>query len=315
MMEKMLKQGGHALRSAYPWVPRLERILRECATFYGGPSKYILASDYSGQHKTSSHIVYSFALLDLNLGPWVPIRRMVRDTYLGDGRRISFKGMNDRKQRTALIPFLEAAEYLSGCIISIAFDKRLQTLQASPALMQSGLLRGNWKAASAQDMFVKALLAATILARWVPVGADIYWLSDRDSSLANDDLADDLHLVTAKLYGMLTSGNPKPPFTKNSEFFLGTPEAWVDPLVAEDLIALSDLSAGMVTEVVSSISEKHPSKLMSKKGVVLHNKEFKEKVETIKDWYWHQSASMEKTCVVADLHDSTAHMYRLDSWR
>ncbi len=161
-------------------------------------------------------------------------------------------------------------------------------------------------------MIIKALMASSVISRWVPHGADIYWLSDRDSSLANETLADDLHVVTSKLYNLLTIGSEQPVVKGKSEFFLGTPEAWSDPLVAEDLIALSDLSAGMVAEIVSLISKAHPSKLLSNKRVAVQDHELKEKVATISDWYWHRSSSLEKTCVIADLHGEKVHMYRLD---
>lgn len=310
---EMLKEGGRTLRLGLPWLPRLEQILRECSTFAATEGQYILASDYSGHHKTSSHFVYSFSLLDANLGPWMRLRNTLRQNYLNDSRRISFKGMNDARQRAALNPFLEAAEWLRGCIVSVAFDKRMEALRPTKSLLSSGLLAGNWKVAPAHDMFIKALIASSILGRWVPRGADIYWLSDRDSSLANDALADDMHMTTANLYNLLTFENQNSVTTGSPEFFLGTPEAWIEPLVAEDLIALSDLSAGMVAEMVSSIYQTYPSRLLSKMGVVMQDFELNRKVDIISDWYWHRSSSFEKTCVVADVHDKKVHMYRLDT--
>jgi hypothetical protein len=44
--------------------------------------------------------------------PWQIERLRIRQRYLPDGRRISFKGLNDVKKQQALIPFLEATD---GC--------------------------------------------------------------------------------------------------------------------------------------------------------------------------------------------------------
>jgi hypothetical protein len=45
---------------------------------------------------------------------------------------MSFKKMNDAQRRRALIPFLEAAEYLEGHVVVVAVTKQLGQMSTRP---------------------------------------------------------------------------------------------------------------------------------------------------------------------------------------
>ena len=65
----------------------------------------IVASDYSGQHKEATHEAYSFVVTtDEALNDWLPSLRAFRQQWLPDGRRISFKKLNEplRQRRYGL---------------------------------------------------------------------------------------------------------------------------------------------------------------------------------------------------------------------
>ena len=67
----------------------------------------VLASDYSGQHKSSDFEIFTFLVSDyVFLGLWDKLRSEVRKRFLPDGRRMAFKSLNDKVKRRALAPFL-----------------------------------------------------------------------------------------------------------------------------------------------------------------------------------------------------------------
>src|SRR5260370_41745081 len=73
----------------------------------------IVASDYSGQHKEATHEAYSFLVTtDEALNDWLPSLGAFRQRWLPDGRRISFKKLNEPLRQRALWPFLDTATTL-----------------------------------------------------------------------------------------------------------------------------------------------------------------------------------------------------------
>src|ERR1035437_3394111 len=100
---------------AFPWVPQLRAILAssDVAPFIG--SHILVGSDYTGRQRDSDYLVYAFLLADADQSPtWPQAREAVRRQYLQDGRRMSFKGLNDGQRRRALVPFLNAGDLFHG---------------------------------------------------------------------------------------------------------------------------------------------------------------------------------------------------------
>jgi hypothetical protein len=86
----------------------------------------IVASDYSGQHKHASHEAYSFLVTtDGALNDWLPSLEVFRQRWLPDGRRISFKKLNEPVRWRALPHFLDITGKLSGNLITILIDRRV----------------------------------------------------------------------------------------------------------------------------------------------------------------------------------------------
>lgn len=92
-----------------------------------GPT-LLLLSDYSGQHKKSKYEAFSFLLTDLKFcWLWDELRADVRSQILKNHRRISLKGMNDDRKRSALIPFLNVANSIPGLIMTMLVNKEYST--------------------------------------------------------------------------------------------------------------------------------------------------------------------------------------------
>ena len=112
------------LTEAWPWATAFLRYLRQTrpSPFLG--SHLMFGSDYSGDHAKSPFRTYGSLVADEDGSPQWPARyRDVRGKYLKDGRRMSFKNLNDVQRRRALVPFLEAAEYLNGHVVVVAVTK------------------------------------------------------------------------------------------------------------------------------------------------------------------------------------------------
>lgn len=99
-------------------------------------SHLLFGSDYSGDHRGSRFRVYCFVIADADASPEWPIRcRGVRCKFLKDGRRMSFKNLNDIHRRRALVPFLEAAEFLDGHVVGVTVAKELLRLSTGTNTM------------------------------------------------------------------------------------------------------------------------------------------------------------------------------------
>ena len=88
-------------------------------------SHLVLASDYSGEHARPEFRVLSFLLTPISsvMNDWEPARLAVRKKHLAEGRRMSFKALNDAQRINALPSFLEAASQLNGVLVCVAVEK------------------------------------------------------------------------------------------------------------------------------------------------------------------------------------------------
>jgi hypothetical protein len=69
-----------------------------------GANTLIVTSDYGGYHKGAKYETISFLLASLDgCGDWESKRVHLRTRLLPNGRRMSFKGLNDRHRRDARI--------------------------------------------------------------------------------------------------------------------------------------------------------------------------------------------------------------------
>jgi hypothetical protein len=94
----------------------------------GGP-QLIMTSDYSGQHAGCDAEVYSFLIADaVYLWLWQEMRKNLRQKYLPDMRRMSYKALGDKQRQAALIPFLRIANCIPGLLLTIMVDKRIKQL-------------------------------------------------------------------------------------------------------------------------------------------------------------------------------------------
>jgi len=86
--------------------------------------RLIVASDYSGDHTSSSHYTISLLIASLDgCGNWDQERLLLRTNILGGKRTMSYKGLSDSIKQRALVPFLRAANSIPGLCVTIAIEK------------------------------------------------------------------------------------------------------------------------------------------------------------------------------------------------
>jgi len=284
----------NGLTYAWPWTAAFVRQLHQLrATPFGG-SHLLFGSDYSGDHHASRFRVYGFVIADAHASPEWPAKcRQVRQDCLKDGRRMSFKSLNDGHRRRALVPFLEAAEYLNGHVVAVAVTKDLARLSTTPNTLdfcqRESWLRARWNAKSFEQMARVAHFFSLFLAAWSRPGMDVSWVTDSDEIVANDGRLDDAHQLAARLSGLYV---PHP----LGEFMMNTVAVDTEDLAFEDFVAIPDLAAGMLAEILLGAQlERSPGS-----GQVLKPKELSHKSDIIADWFWYRDGSLKKTCILID---------------
>lgn len=205
----------------------------------------ILTSDYGGQHKAATHETFSFLVAGLeSCAQWNEERQLVRDRFLNPNRRMSYKALNDRQRRLALLPFLSAADRIPGLLTTALVNKRVSrtlnvTVEDREQLPSS---IAGWPNQVLQKLTFVAHLGALLIAGLSSTGQDVLWLTDNDDFVANDQRVIDL----TPLFGGIIGGYVGHAL---GHFRFGTMKCEAGDLQIEDLTAIPDLIAGAACEI------------------------------------------------------------------
>jgi hypothetical protein len=208
---------------------------------------------------------------------------------------MSFKRLNDGQRRRALGPFLEAAEYLDGHVVGVVVSKELDRLSTGANTLELWKslhgLRASWSPRAFEALVRAAHFHALLLRAWFRPGMHVSWITDEDEIVANEDRLDDALDLSARLTGLYVPHGL-------GEFAMNT--VAVDPKDEsfEDFVAIPDLAAGMLTEVVNQWSS---APMWSEGGALeLAADRLSEKAKIIADWFWHPGGSLRKTSILID---------------
>lgn len=283
----------------FPWVNSLRRMLRASRPAPLDGSTIYIVSDYGGEHAGAVYATYSFLAVEMDQAwLWETRRTHVRSLHLRDKRRISFKGLRDRRQRHALVPFLRAADHLNGVLLTVAIRKAWEfdpfdCAATVEALASSGKpdLR-SWAGENLRKMVCISHLFAVVVAELTVSSQAIYWMSDQDSTQANPTKqADTIAVVNVclKLNGV---GQPS---------VLGIGTTAIDPgdRMEEDLAAITDLSAGAVGDAFETLSAACGGRIPSRVAVQL-NQPLQPKTDVIWDWLTDSTGQLTKVVILME---------------
>jgi hypothetical protein len=210
------------------------------------PTTVVVTSDYSGEHQGATHEVLSFLVADLDAcGPWDVLRAKARREFLGDGRRMSFKDLRDRRRQLALPAFLDAANSLSGLSFTVAISKEISTLFDGPRPLDLANPEFSefreWAPRVLEKTFRVVHLLSFLLAGLLRADQNVLWFTDEDAIAAKPArVASLVRLVAWISSGYLTFDL--------GHLRCGTTACDDGSRRIEDLASIPDLVAGAVAE-------------------------------------------------------------------
>jgi hypothetical protein len=291
----------HEISLAFPWVPQFRVILRDvCPKPFDG-SHILVGSDYSGSHHNSDYLVYGFLLADADKSPeWPRLRAEVRERYLPDGRRMSFKRLNDSLRWRALSPFLDVANAFSGICAVVVVHKDLERMSTGQRTIDvwRGLhgTEGKWRGAAFETMARIVHLYCLFIAAVSKPFQHVTWITDQDEIVANDDRLTDVMALASKMIGLYVS-YPLGEFAMNSTQVDGGDRSF------EDFVAIPDLVAGSFAEIIT-VWSRQPG-WRDDDEMCLEPDLLTKKSNLISAWFCHPSQSLKRCVILVDRFDET----------
>jgi hypothetical protein len=206
----------------------------------------LLASDYSGQHPGATHECISVLLTDDRASArWNRERINIRTRFLNDGRRMSFKTLNDRRRAEALDSFLDAANTVRGLLISVVIARKLGSLFVSelgPASVDFSEY-AVWRPKVFERLLRVVHLIGLLLAGLSAPQQNVLWITDEDEIAPNRDRLNQV----ASIFSTVVSH-----YLPHSlgHCRIGTTNIDMPDRALEDLVAIPDLAAGALSEVL-----------------------------------------------------------------
>ncbi len=209
-----------------------------------GPT-LVLASDYGGQHASAAHETFSFLLADLEYcRSWNEMRMSVRRRFLRDNRRMSYKGMNDRRKRSALLPFLDSANSIVGLLTTVLIEKEFASGLSFEGQECDSVPEAvcRWPAHVIRKFTWVTHFGAVLVAGLSNEGQNLLWFTDEDDIAANDSRIIDATPLVARILSAYQAHDM-------SHLRFGTTKCDNGNLFIEDFAAIPDLAAGALAEL------------------------------------------------------------------
>jgi len=233
------------------WGYSIQKIVDATEPRFRETSQLLIASDYGGEHRGATHLVYCYLVVRGGARDWLSSRQTARG-ILGDARRMAYKRLDDPARQTALVPFLAAAANLDGHLVAIAVDKKKKWLSTIPKaaddLRLHYGLKATWNPRALEGMLRKVQFAAILTSLWSRPYGNVTWITDQDEFVANDVRHDDALQAVARVTSFYL---PHP----MGMLRLNTTGQDPDSLDYEDLCAIPDLAAGMLSEVSTRLAK------------------------------------------------------------
>lgn len=275
--------------------PSLLPELRFCPTIFIG-------SDYSGQHNTAKYEALSFLFADLQgCASWDYHRKIVRNRYLKDGRRMSYKQLNDRQRNRALFPFLNAANYIPGLLLTLLIEKEVGYLciPSNGSLKDHEILKdyAHWNKVSFEKMLRVLHFASLFIAGLSRSKQNIIWITDEDDIVPNDQRLKEVIEIFAAISSHYIQHDM-------GHFRFGTTKSDKLDRQLEDLIAIPDFAAGSLCRV---FREHRDQRTIPTSAVIVPPPEnLPQKARNIMSWFSDNSHPLKRLVyMIRTMNDTT----------
>jgi hypothetical protein len=211
-----------------------------------------MASDYSGEHKKAEFHVLSYLLADRPgiLQRWDHERRVIRQKFLQDGRRIAFKSLGDGKKQKALGPFLSSACSINGVLFCIAIEKTIKSLTYNGLPTAANISEWSnlpWSPKVFEKLMRILNFGTFLVSGLCRIGQNLVWITDEDEIVPNESFQEDACRIASRWlhhYHMQEMG----------DLTLGVAGKFEDERRTEDLVSIVDLAGGALSELFSTVS-------------------------------------------------------------
>lgn len=287
----------------YPWVAAVDRIFAACHLPYLRGPTICLMSDYGGEHQASRYEVISILVFDFEAtAEWEHRRRQIRSNTLKDNRRMSFKNLNDRRRKQALLPFLSAADTITGVCATFVIRKVIKHLCSLPEdfteFQERVNLEGGWNSKGFEHAIRLVHFVSLLIAGLSHPNQNVYWISDEDRLFANTRRSQDIVCLASYFTSY---------YVKHSlgELGIGTTQIDEDDLRLEDLTALPDLVAGAAAEIATNIAATYNGRIPVGLALSLPKK-LSPKTKVLADWLADSTQSLKRPIITFDLAETGA---------
>lgn len=250
-----------------------------------------LLGDFSGQHRQQAYETYSFLILDIDANSrWLSAQTIFRKHHLLEKRRLSFKGLNDSIRRRALPAFLYMADEIDGYLISFVIPKSGGSLFSDEKDSQENDVLSPWKPRLHEKLLRILHFTAFLVSGLSAPHQDLMWFIDEDDIAANDKLLTKLTEAFGNMYshyGCHDLGHIK----------CGTTRSDDGSFALEDLVAIPDLAAGTINEIIHTLRQQE--KLPVFKVLVPLSRGLSRKSELLATWLADDTSKLRRlTCLI-----------------
>jgi hypothetical protein len=254
----------------------------------------MMFSDYGGAHKDARFEVMSFLATTPSGAStfWMGSQRL-RQGRLGNERRMSYKSLGDKVRLKCLPAYVDAADHLTGLLISFCIDKNAALRLSEEYKSDTAFGKvGPWAPRAFRKLTMIGNLAGIIVQGLRSDGQDLVWITDEDEIAPNPQK----HAEATQILGHLISSYCTGPM---GHFRFGTTASDPGDLHIEDLASLPDLAAGCLNELLTYMYP-HPDSPSLERLFVPTTGRTPAKARTIATWLARSARPLTKLNLVVD---------------
>jgi|GEM_PF-4690926 len=234
--------------------PLLETAGNQHRLYHCVSNDLLLFSDYSGQDKNSRFETYSFLIADRSSTiEFFDSIEAFRKKRLNAGEHVSYKRFSQTRHRESFAFFVNAAKMnIKGNLITVAVDKKLNSLlsghkiEFTEGMDQDAVNSWNSLPKGTAEQTARILhFVSLIVSGLSPEKSDVYWISDNDETLANEERKLAFWNFFTIISSLYLHNNMK-------QIWIGDSSLNQDCMRIEDALTLPDVAAGSFRDCLNS---------------------------------------------------------------